>query len=110
MPSIDFGPALDTIKNGIISLGKTAGASALAQLETAAQNTTDQVKANLQNWTAQLANGDIDADDFKQLVTSQTSYLEIAALTQTGIAQIQLDQFKQGVINLIVKTLTALVP
>ena len=110
MPSIDFGPALDTIKNGIISLRKTAGASALAQLETAAQNTTDQVKANLQNWTAQLANGDIDADDFKQLVTSQTSYLEIAALTQTGIAQIQLDQFKQGVINLIVKTLTALVP
>jgi len=107
---IDITATLNTIKTGIISLGTTQLKAYLPQVQADAQSIADAIKGNIENWTSQLASGEITTDDLKFLIAGSKEYLEIAALTQAGIAQIQLDQFKQGVINLIVKTLTALVP
>jgi hypothetical protein len=107
---IDYTAILNTIKTGIINLGTAQLKGYLPQLQADAQSIANGIKDNVENWTAQLTSGEITADDLKFLIAGNAEYLEIAALTQAGIAQIQLDQFKQGVINLIVKTLTALVP
>jgi hypothetical protein len=107
---IDFGATLNTIKNGIIDLGKTAGAKELSQLTAAAQSTADAIKDDVVTWTAQLTSGGINADQLKFLIAGDEEYFHIAALTQAGIALAQMDAFKAGVANLIVKTLSALVP
>lgn len=106
----DFVAALNTIKNGIINLGKTAGANELNQLETVAQSTSDAIKSDIETWTSQLASGAITADDLKYLISSDEEYFQIVALTQAGIAEAQMDAFKAGVAALITSTLTALIP
>ena len=108
--AIDFGSAIETIKSGIIALGKTAGATELTQLQTAAQGTADAIKADMVTWTGQLTSGGINAEQLKFLIASEDEYFQITALTQAGIALAQMDALKAGIANLIVKTLTSLIP
>lgn len=108
--AIDYVSALETIKNGIIALGKDAGAKELTQLQTAAQGTADAIKADAVTWTEQLTSGGITAEQLKFLIAADEEYFQVVALTQAGIALAQMDALKAGIANLIVKTLTSLIP
>lgn len=110
MTPIDFTAVLNTIKTGIINLGKPILSNYLTQLQSDAQNITNAIEDDIKTWTQQLAAGQITANDLQFLINAKKDYLEIAALTQAGAAQIQLDQFKTGVVNLIVNTLVGLIP
>ena len=107
MPTLDFESILNTIKTGIINIGKTSLANYLPQVTADAGSITNAIKADVQNWTSQLANNEITSANLKFLIAADEEYLKVAALTEVGLAQIQLDQFKQDVCNLIVGTLTA---
>ena len=62
------------------------------------------LKADLQNWTNQLAAGKLSQDDFKFLVAGKKDLAELTALKEAGLAQAQLDQFVNGLVAVVVKT------
>jgi hypothetical protein len=105
--NIDIESLIGNLKTGIIGIAKTSFGKYLPQAEADATAIANAIKANIQTWTAQLTSGAINADDLKFLISGNEELLKIDALTQAGIAQIQLDQFKADVTNLIVKTVTA---
>jgi hypothetical protein len=110
MPTIDFNSAFNTLKTGVINLAETELKNYVAQASKDGQALLDSMKNDLQTWTQQLANGQITKDDFTFNVLSEKDSLEMAALEQAGLAEIQVDQFKADVMTLITTTITALIP
>lgn len=105
--AIDVVSTLNTIKTGIMGLAQSTLKNYLPQAESDAKNIADAIKDNVQTWTAQLTSGQISPDDLKFLISGNEELLKIDALTQAGIVAIQLDQFKQGVVNIIMTALTS---
>lgn len=67
-------------------------------------------KADLQRWVEELARGEIDQDEFRSLVQGQIDLAEMRALKQAGLAQVQIDTFVNGVVDIIVNAALAAVP
>jgi hypothetical protein len=61
-----------------------------------------QSKNDLQTWMEQLSHGDIDKEDFTSLVKGQKELAEMHALKQAGLAQVSIDTFVNGVINIVI--------
>ena len=104
---MDVNAIIQAIETGIEGLAKTSLQNYLAQAKTDGKTMLSAIQGNLQGWASQLANGALSPDDLKFLVQGQQEVVEMAALTQAGVAIIQIDQFKQGVVNLIVTTVSA---
>jgi hypothetical protein len=64
------------------------------------------MKTDLQNWTSELAQGTLSPDDFKFLVQGKKDLAALVALKQAGLAEAALDQFVNGVLNVIVSAAT----
>ena len=67
------------------------------------------MKTDIENWTNQFTTGAISQDELSFTIQGRKEDLEVAALTEAGMAQAQLDEFKTGVINLIEKTIFSLI-
>lgn len=104
--AIEVNSIINTIKTGITGIAQTSLKNYLPQVEADAQSIANVLQSNIEAWTTQLTSGAISADDLKDLILTDEDVLKVAALTQKGLAQIQLDQFKQQVANLIVTTIT----
>jgi DNA topoisomerase VI subunit B len=59
-------------------------------------------KDDLQRWTVELAEQQITKAEFEDLVQGQIDVALLHALKETGLAQIELDKFKNGVVEIIV--------
>jgi hypothetical protein len=64
------------------------------------------MKDDLQTWTSELAQGTLTSDDFKFLVQGKKDLAALVALKQAGLAEAALDQFVNGVLNVIVSAAT----
>ena len=58
-------------------------------------------KDRLTNWSVLLANSKIDQDEYQMLVRSQLDLAELHALKQTGLAQVRIDMFINGIITIL---------
>jgi hypothetical protein len=108
MADTNFQNVFDTLKQGVVELAKTTGTQYVTQAEADGQSFLDSSKADLQNWMTELANGSLSKDDFTDLLLGQKDLFELTALKQAGMAAIALDTFKNGVFDLIEKTVFAL--
>ena len=70
---------------------------------------TDKLKTDLQTWSKQLVNGDIDKDQFEFLVKGKKDIAELLALKQAGLAKVALDQFLDDLVNVIVSTISKVI-
>ena len=61
-------------------------------------------------WLAQLAAGDITQDNFASLVRGQASLAQMTALKQAGLAQVALDNFVNGFLNIVITAAIASIP
>ena len=59
---------------------------------------------DLAKWTGQLSSGKITKAEFEWNLKSAVGLAELVALKQAGMAQINLDKFISGLIDLIVNT------
>jgi hypothetical protein len=59
-------------------------------------------KGDLARWTGELAEKQITKDDFDDLVRGQVSAAVLVGLAETGLAQVEIDKFTNGVTNIIV--------
>lgn len=100
----DFDTFLNTVKAGIPALARELGQQ---YLETALQDANDFLASqqeDLERRTAKLATGELTQDDFEYFVKAKAELAQMALLTQAGLAQVQIDRFVNGVINLIIDT------
>jgi hypothetical protein len=68
-----------------------------------------QSRAELEKWIQQLANGDIDQDEFNFLVESQKAAAKMTALQAASAGQVRIDQFRDSVFNVVIQTAVAAV-
>ena len=63
-----------------------------------------KTKTDMENWTNELAAGQIDSDDFNWLVESKKDLAQLVALKQQGLAAARLDEFFAGLTGVITNT------
>jgi hypothetical protein len=109
MANLDFQNVLETLKTEVTNLALLTVNNYKSEATADALNMLNMMKENLSTWTIELADGMISAKDFEFLVLGQKELIEMIALKQAGLAMIQVDEFKNGILNLIVKTVIGLI-
>ena len=108
MAQINFEDVFNTLKQGVTGLAQTTVTGYVAQAESDGQGLLDQMKADLQTWTTQLLNNEITQAEFSENLEDQKAVLQMAALTQVGIGEAAIDNFKSGIISLVENTVFGL--
>jgi len=107
---IDFNNVFNTLKTGVINLAETSLKNFVAAASQDGLTFLDALKTQLAGWAQQAADGQLSASDLSFLILAQKDLLALTALKQAGLAEIAVDQFRTGVINLVTTTLTSLIP
>lgn len=100
----DFNQIFNDIKKQLGPLAEQNLQEFAGQGKQDAEAFLEQSKANLAKWTQQLANKEIDEDGFRWLVESQKAAAEMVALRAANAGTIRVEQFRDSVLNLVVKT------
>src|SRR4051812_1883132 len=109
MPQTDYNAVLKQLETGIIQLATTSLSEYAKDAQSDGLKMLETLKADIQNWTIELTNGDITAHNLEYLVTAKKDLIVMGSLKQAGLAAIRIDQFKNSAIQLIVSTLTGLI-
>jgi hypothetical protein len=109
MPQIDFSNVLGELKDGLFQLAKDNLQNFVSDAKSDAEDLLNKLKADLEKWTEQLANGEITLDDFQFLLEQKKILVEMNALKQAGLAQIRIDKFKNDAFNLILNIVKGLI-
>ena len=104
MATFDFQTLFDQLKKEVSSLAGSSVQQFKKEAEADGQNFLESLKQNLQNWTLELATGEISKEDFEFLVMGQKELIEMNILKQKGMALIDLDKLKISLINQLIKT------
>ena len=67
-------------------------------------------KDDLKRWVEELVRGDLDKDEFESLVQGQIDVAEMRALKQAGLAEVQIESFVNGVIDIVVNAAFSAIP
>jgi hypothetical protein len=97
-----FGDFQKAVISGAGKLAKSTFKDFVKQAKDDAGDFLKQTEDDLRTWTQQLAGGALKKDEFKELVEGRKAVAELHALTQAGIAQIQLDKFRDALVDLVI--------
>lgn len=100
----DFDVFIDALKDGAKDLAKQTFNGFENQATQDAQEFVEKSKEDLKRWTTLLAQGDINQQDFSDLVLAKKALADMFALRQAGLSLIKLETFRKGLINLVVDT------
>ena len=100
----DFNQIFNDIKNQLGPLADQDLKEFAGQGKQDADAFLDQSRANLAKWVQQLADKEIDQDEFTWLVESQKAAAEMTALEAANAGTVRIEQFRDSVLNLVVKT------
>lgn len=100
----NFQDYLDALKTGLQGLVDSTVSSYGQQATADGQAFLDSQKAELETWTQQVASGDLSRADFLDLLQGRVDLAEMLALKQAGLAEARLDQFRSGLVNLVIDT------
>jgi hypothetical protein len=70
----------------------------------------DKTRSDIERWAGEFARKEIDEDDVGSLLRGQKDLAEMQALKQTGLAQVSIDTFTNGVLEIAVTAITAAIP
>lgn len=105
----DFNQIFNDIKGQLGPLAEQNLKDFAGQGKQDAEAFLEESKANLAKWVQQLANKEIDQDEFTWLVESQKAAAEMTALQAANAGQVRIDQFRNSVFNVVIKTAVAAV-
>ncbi|UOE46237.1 hypothetical protein MTO98_17700 [Mucilaginibacter sp. SMC90] len=109
MSNINFDELYQQLQTNVISIAKASFQSYFDQAKSDGELALENMKENLQTWTAEVQNGSLTTDDLAFLLKGEEGLNEMLALKQAGLAEVQIDRFKQAIINLVVGTVTSLI-
>ncbi len=108
MGSMDYQAVLVTLKEEVTDLATTNVRSYLNEAKADGLKLVDSLKTDIQIWGQELAAGKMSAEDVEFLVMAKKELIEMNALKQVGLGQVKVDEFKNSILHLIVKTLVNL--
>lgn len=100
----DFNQIFNDIKSQLGPLAQQDLGEFAGQGKQDAEAFLDESRANLAKWVQQLADKEIDQDEFTWLVESQKAAAEMTALQAANAGTVRIEQFRDSVLNLAVKT------
>jgi F0F1-type ATP synthase membrane subunit b/b' len=100
----DFNQIFNDIKNQLGPLAEANVTEFAGQGKQDAEAFLEQSRAKLAEWVQQLADKAIDEDEFRLLVESQKAAAEMEALRATSAGTVQIEQFRDSVLSVVVKT------
>ncbi|HIC8842731.1 hypothetical protein [Aeromonas sp. 602200] len=100
----NFEDFIDALKEGAKELAKETFDGFEDQAKQDSEDFIEKSKEDLKRWTKLLAQGDINEQDFSDLVLAKKALAEMFALRQTGLTLIKVENFRKGFINLVVDT------
>jgi hypothetical protein len=109
MSSINISQLLQSIESSIESLAKNTLQDYLAAAKTDGQAIIDNLKGDLQQWSAEAEEGFLSLEDVQYLVAEQGALTEMTALKEAGLAAVRVDAFKTGVVNIITGAIAGMV-
>jgi hypothetical protein len=99
--------AINQIGKDIATLAKTLFKKYAQQAETDGNAFWMKTKQEVEKWLQQLENKAISKKNFQSLVRGESNLAEMEALKQAGLAQVSIDTFIQGVIDIIINAALA---
>jgi hypothetical protein len=109
MPAINFEAIFGELKESIVTLAKISFKKLSEEAAEDGKRLLEDMKEKLERWTILLAQGKLTTEDFEMLVLNQKDLVQMHALRQAGLAAIKAEQFRDGVINIVVDTITNVV-
>ncbi len=109
MNTIHFDQLYGLLKNNIASVAKDTVTDYITEAKRDGQQALESMKENLQHWTQEVENGAMTAEDLRFLLNGEGALDEMIALKQAGLAAVEVDKFKDGLINMVIGTITGLV-
>jgi hypothetical protein len=109
MTTINFDQVFKELTSGVKSLAKDSLKDYEKEAKADGQKALNNMKSNLQQWAKEVETGTITKEDLGFLLKEEEGLTEMTALKQAGLAAIHIDQFRNGVINMIVGTITGLI-
>lgn len=109
MGTINFNQFLQSIESGVDTLAKTSLHDYATQAKSDGQAIVDEMKEELQQWAAELEEGDLTTEDLSFLVKEQADLTQMVALKEAGLAEVRIDEFKTSVVNVITGSIASLV-
>lgn len=98
----DIDKILHAAEQQTVKLAEVLLAKFKTQAVADAHDFLESTKADLVTWTEALKAGKLDEDDFASLVRGETDLAEMRALKQAGLAQITIDTFTNGVVQILI--------
>lgn len=98
---------LNKIEKDIAALAKTLFKQFAAQAAADGKAFLNTTKAQTEEWLRELADGEISEKNFQSLMRGERDLAEMAALKQAGLAQVAIDTFTRGVIDIIINAALA---
>jgi len=103
MGSMDFQAVLATLREGVTSLATNTVQNYVNEAKTDGLNLVESLKTDIQTWEQELAEGKISALDVEFLIMAQKELIEMNALKQAGLGLIKVNEFKNNVLQLVLK-------
>ena len=107
--TFNFDQFFNTLKDGVVDIVKDEAGEFLDQAKDDGKAFLDESKDRLKKWTVMLKEGKLDKEDFAFLIKGQKDLAKMNALTQAGMAAIQIDRIRVAVIDLVIKAAGAIV-
>lgn len=95
----DFDDFLDTLKDELFDLAADHLDDFKDQAVDDVEEFLDGAEEDMRRWTTLLAEDKISEDDFKSLVKGQKDLAQMEALEQAGLAAVELDRFRENLID-----------
>jgi hypothetical protein len=100
----DFTKLFDDLKTQLASLAEKDLKEFAGQGQADAMAFLNDSRAQLEEWFQLLTSGEIDEDEFRELVESQKDLAKMEALRKASAGQQTIESFRDSAFNLIVKS------
>lgn len=90
------------IEQQIVTLAETTVSNFKNQAISDAKNLVSTIKADISRWTNLLSAGQIKISEFEFLVGTEKSLITMISLEQAGLAQSRIQNYLNGVLNIII--------
>ncbi len=100
---MDFDQIKNDIFGQVAALAKTILGDRKDEIVNETKAFLEESEAEIKAWTEAFVSLKIPKNEYEMLVKTRIDLLKMKALTQAGMTLIQLDNFRQGVLDIVVK-------
>jgi hypothetical protein len=100
---------IKVVRSGVASLAAKTLGGFISEAESDAESFLRSALVDVQKWMIQLAAGELDEDDFVDLLAGEKDLAQLQLLKARGVAQIKLDEFTNGLVELVTNSVLSVI-